>query len=118
MLNVASEASATYPATACAKISRGMGPRLAKASATIIQLSRWPQRGTNFDKSWKSSLTSLTNPAFTKEDVDLVKTRLVASLSGDTDEPDTYLQRLQEKVAYAGHPYLNVLREPRNDQHN
>jgi len=28
-------------------------------------------------------------------------------LSDDTDEPDTYLQRLQEKVAYAGHPYLN-----------
>ena len=23
------------------------------------------------------------------------------------DDPDTYLQRLQEKVAYAGHPYLN-----------
>jgi predicted Zn-dependent peptidase len=36
-----------------------------------------------------------------------VKTRLVSSLSDDSDEPDTYLQRLQEKVAYAGHPYLN-----------
>ena len=36
-----------------------------------------------------------------------MKSRLVAGLSDDTDEPDTYLQRLQEKVAYAGHPYLN-----------
>src|SRR5437763_8392539 len=62
---------------------------------------------TNFDKSWDIFADVATNPAFTKEDVDLVKTRLVASLSGDTDEPDTYLQRLQEKVAYAGHPYLN-----------
>src|SRR5947207_335805 len=61
----------------------------------------------NFDKSWDIFADVATNPSFTKEDVDLVKTRLVASLSDDTDEPDTYLQRLQEKVAYAGHPYLN-----------
>ena len=25
----------------------------------------------------------------------------------DSDDPDTYLQRLQEHTAYAGHPYLN-----------
>jgi len=39
--------------------------------------------------------------------VSLVQSRLVASLRDDTDDPDTYLQRLQERVAYAGHPYLN-----------
>src|SRR5947199_10594596 len=61
----------------------------------------------NFDHSWDIFGDVAMNPSFTKEDVDLIKTRLVASLSGDTDEPDTYLQRLQEKVAYAGHPYLN-----------
>jgi zinc protease len=32
---------------------------------------------------------------------------MVASLKDDTDDPDTYLQRLQERVAYVGHPYLN-----------
>jgi predicted Zn-dependent peptidase len=31
----------------------------------------------------------------------------VASLRDDTDDPDTYLQRLQDRVAYAGHPYMN-----------
>src|SRR5207237_9115668 len=61
----------------------------------------------NFDHSWDIFGDVAMNPSFTKEDVDLTKTRLVASLSSDTDEPDTYLQRLQEKVAYAGHPYLN-----------
>jgi len=61
----------------------------------------------NFDRSWDIFTDVALHPAFTKEDVDLVKSRLVASLSDDTDEPDTYLQRLQEKVAYAGHPYLN-----------
>jgi predicted Zn-dependent peptidase len=46
-------------------------------------------------------------PAFTKEDVALVQQRQVVSLSDDTDNPDVYLQKLQERVAYAGHPYLN-----------
>src|SRR5438046_10438533 len=61
----------------------------------------------NFDHSWDIFTDVALHPAFTKEDVELVKTRLVSSLSDDSDEPDTYLQRLQEKVAYAGHPYLN-----------
>ena len=46
-------------------------------------------------------------PSFTKEDVALVQERLVVSLSDDTDNPDVYLQKLQDKIAYAGHPYLN-----------
>src|SRR4029077_5968833 len=62
---------------------------------------------TNFGKSWDIFADVVMNPSFTKQDVDLVKSRLVSSLSDDTDEPDTYLQRLQERVAYAGHPYLN-----------
>src|SRR5437764_6838835 len=47
------------------------------------------------------------HPAFNKDDVALVQARMVAALRDDADEPDTYLQRLQERVAYAGHPYLN-----------
>ena len=46
-------------------------------------------------------------PSFTNEDVSLVQKRMIVSLSDDTDSPDVYLQRLQERVAYAGHPYVN-----------
>jgi predicted Zn-dependent peptidase len=60
----------------------------------------------NFDRSWDIFADVALHPSFTKEDVELVRARLVASLSDDADEPDTYLQRLQERVAYAGHPYL------------
>ena len=28
-------------------------------------------------------------------------------MADDSDDPDTYLQRLQETTAYAGHPYVN-----------
>jgi predicted Zn-dependent peptidase len=46
-------------------------------------------------------------PSFTKEDVALVQSRILAGLQDDTDAPDSYLQRLQERVVYVGHPYLN-----------
>src|SRR6266851_6286533 len=61
----------------------------------------------NFDRSWEIFTDVALHPSFTKDDVGLLQARLVASLRGDTDDPDTYLQRLQERVAYAGHPYLN-----------
>src|SRR5437899_6827306 len=62
---------------------------------------------TNFDRSWEIFADAALHPTFAKDEVALVQSQLVAGLRDDTDEPDTYLQRLQEKVAYAGHPYLN-----------
>jgi predicted Zn-dependent peptidase len=47
------------------------------------------------------------HPAFAKEDFDLIKQRSLVALSDDADDPDTYLQRLQEQAAYIGHPYFN-----------
>jgi len=107
MLNVASEASATYPRDRMRKDLARMGTAIGESVSYDYSALAMAATRTNFDKSWDIFADIATNPAFTKEDVDLVKTRLVASLSGDTDEPDSYLQRLQEKVAYAGHPYLN-----------
>jgi zinc protease len=107
MLNVASEASATYPRDRMRKDLARMGTAIGESVSYDYSALAMAATRTNFDKSWEIFADVATNPAFTKEDVDLVKTRLVASLSGDTDEPDSYLQRLQEKVAYAGHPYLN-----------
>jgi len=61
----------------------------------------------NFDRSWEIFTDVVLRPAFTKEDFDLTRNRQLSSLRDDSDDPDTYLQRLQERVAYAGHPYLN-----------
>jgi zinc protease len=60
-----------------------------------------------FDRSWEIFTDVALRPAFTKEDFELVQSRKVSGLRDDSDDPDTYLQRLQERVAYAGHPYLN-----------
>ena len=61
----------------------------------------------NFDRSWDIFTDVTLHPSFVPAEVALVQNRMVAGLRDDTDDPDTYLQRLQEQAAYAGHPYLN-----------
>ena len=63
----------------------------------------------NFDRSWEIFTDVALRPSFAKEDVAQVQERLVASLLDDSDDPDTFLQRLSERAAYARHPYLNAV---------
>jgi len=107
MLNVASEASAGYPRERMRKELARMGTVIGEGVNVDYSALSMTSTRTNFDRSWDIFTDVALHPSFTKEDVELVKSRLVASLSDDADEPDSYLQRLQEKVAYAGHPYLN-----------
>src|SRR5436190_8261487 len=107
MLNVASEASANFPRDRMRRELARMGTVIGESINYDYSVLSMGATRQNFDKSWDIFTDVALNASFTKEDVDLVKTRLVSTLSDDTDEPDTYLQRLQEKVAYAGHPYLN-----------
>jgi len=107
MLNVASEASTNYPRDRMRKELARMGTVIGESVNYDYSVLSMSSTRMNFDRSWDIFSDVALHPAFNKEDVDLVKSRLVASLSDDEDEPDTFLQRLQEKVAYAGHPYLN-----------
>lgn len=107
MLNVASEASANYPRDRMRRELARLGTAIGESVNYDYSVLSLASTRTNFERSWDIFTDVALNPSFTKEDVNLVKSRVVASLSDDADEPDTYLQRLQEKVAYAGHPYLN-----------
>ena len=107
MLSAATEASASFPRERMrAELSR-MGTQIGSGvnydySALTLATTR-----PNFDASWNIFTDVALRPSFTPEDVALVRSRIVASLRDDTDDPDTYLQRLQERTAYAGHPYIN-----------
>jgi zinc protease len=107
MLNVASEASASYPRERMRKETARMGTVIGEGvNYDYSSLSMEATRA-NFDRSWEIFTDVALHPSFTKEDVALVQTRLLAGLQDDADAPDSYLQRLQERVAYVGHPYLN-----------
>ena len=107
MLNVASEASASFPRERMRKETARMGTVIGEGvNYDYSSLSMAATRA-NFDRSWDIFTDVALHPSFTKDDVALVQTRILAGLQGEADEPDGYLQRLQERVAYVGHPYLN-----------
>ena len=107
MLSVATEASTNFPrARMRSELSR-MGTVIGSSSNNDYSVLSLATTRMNFDKSWQMFTDVALRPSFTKEDVSLVQQRIVVSLSDDTDNPDVYLQKLQERVAYAGHPYVN-----------
>src|SRR5213083_266764 len=107
MLNVASEASTAFPRERLRKELSRMGTVIGESVSYDYSVLSLTSTRANFDRSWEIFTDVALHPSFTKDDVALLQARLVAALRGDTDDPDTYLQRLQERVAYAGHPYLN-----------
>src|SRR5687767_6752667 len=107
MLSAATEATTNFPrARMRSELSR-MGTVIGSSSNNDYSVLSLASTRMHFDRSWQIFTDVVLRPSFTKEDVALVQSRLVVSLSDDTDNPDVYLQKLQEKVAYAGHPYLN-----------
>ena len=107
MLNVATEASAAFPRARMRDELARMGTVIGSSSNNDYSVLSLASTRMHFDRSWQIFTDVALHPTFTNEDVSLDRSRVVVSLSDDTDSPDVYLQRLQDKVAYAGHPYLN-----------
>src|SRR3981081_2570801 len=102
-----SEASASFPRDRMRKETARMGTLIGEGvNYDYSSLSMAATRA-NFERSWEIFTDVALHPSFTKEDVALVQSRILAGLQGEADEPDAYLQRLQDRAAYVGHPYLN-----------
>ena len=107
MLASATEASVSFPRVRLRSELARMGTQLGSSSNYDYSVLALGCTRPNFERSWQLFTDVALRPSFTAEDVSLTQARMVSSLRDDTDDPDTYLQRLQERVAYAGHPYLN-----------
>jgi zinc protease len=107
MLSVATEATTNFPRAKMRSELARMGTVIGSSSNNDYSVLSLGTTRMNFDRSWQIFTDVALRPSFTNEDVSLVQKRMVVSLSDDTDSPDVYLQRLQDRVAYAGHPYLN-----------
>lgn len=107
MLGVATEATTGFPRDLMRKELSRTGTVIGEGAGYDYSALSMISTRTHFDRSWEIFADVALRPLFTKEDFALVQARTVASLRDDADEPDTYLQRLQEQVAYVGHPYLN-----------
>jgi zinc protease len=107
MLDAATEASAAFSRGQMREEQSRMGTAVSSSVSYDYSVLSLRCTRPNFDRSWQMFTDVALRPSFAKEDVALEQERLVVSLRDDTDDPDTYLQRLQERVAYSNHPYLN-----------
>jgi predicted Zn-dependent peptidase len=107
MLNVMTEGSAAYPREKLRAELARTGTVIGSSDNYDYSVVSMTSTRANFDSMWNVFTDVTLHPAFAKEDFDLIKQRSLVALSDDTDDPDTYLQRLQEQAAYVGHPYIN-----------
>ncbi|MBC8032014.1 MAG: insulinase family protein [Pyrinomonadaceae bacterium] len=107
MLDVATEATSSFPRERMrrelSRIGTGIsyGINYDYSALTLASTRR------HFDRSWEIFTDAALHPSFAPDDFARVKNRIVIGLSGDQDVPDSYLQVLQSRIAYKGHPYLN-----------
>jgi zinc protease len=107
MLDAESEASLNFPRERLRTELSRMGTTISSGvNFDYSGLSLASTRG-NFDRSWEIFTDVALRPTFAAEDVERVRNRIVLSIRDDADTPDSYLQVLQARLAYAGHPYLN-----------
>src|SRR6476469_604453 len=106
MLSAATEATTNFPREKMRSELSRMGTVIGSSSNNDYSVLSLATTRMHFERSWQIFSDVVLRPSFTKEDVALVQQRHVLSLSAATDNPDVYLQRLQERVAYANHPYL------------
>jgi zinc protease len=107
MLDVATEASTSFPRERMRTETSRMGTVISSGVNYDYSVLSMASTRPNFDRSWEIFTDVALRPSFTRQDVELVQSRMVASLRDDVDDPDDYLQRLQERAAYVGHPYFN-----------
>lgn len=107
MWDAATEASQGFPRALLRKELARMGTNLTYGvnfdySALALGTTRQ-----NFDRSWEIFTDAALRPAFTPEDFERVKSRMIIARGNVNDVPDSFLEVLQARVAYAGHPYMN-----------
>ena len=107
MLDVATEASQKFPRERMRRELSRTGTGLSYGLNYDYSVLSLASTRRYFDRSWEVFADAALHPSFSPEDFERVKNRTLVARSDDEDTPDSFLQILQSRVAYAGHPYLN-----------
>ena len=110
MLDTATEGSKKFPREVLRKELAATGSSIdsgANNDYSVLSLASTRQ---NFDRSWEVFTDIALNPAFTAEDIALVRDKNLAGLREQETDNDNFLQILQDRYIYANHPYANEVR--------
>ena len=106
-LSVAVESSKKYPREALRKELSRTGSVIGGSSTFDFGVMSLTSTSENLERSWDAFTDLFLNPTFAPDDVDRIKSAILAGLRNETASPDSALGSLEEKVVYAGHPYAN-----------
>lgn len=107
MLDVATESSAGFPRERMRRELSRTGTSISYGLNNDYSVLSLGSTRRHFDRSWEIFADAVLHPSFAPEDFARVKNRVLVALSGAEDVPDAFLQVLQSRIAYKGHPYLN-----------
>lgn len=107
MLDAATEGSVGFPRERLRKELARMGTVISHGMNYDYSVLALGSTRANFDRSWEIFTDIALRPAFAPEDVRRVQNQLIIARRDDADTPDSFIQVLQSRVAYAGHPYMN-----------
>ena len=88
MLDVATEASASYPRQRLRSELARTGTVIGSSENYDYSVLAFTSTRANFDSTWNIFVDVALHPAFTKEDFDLVKARKLSALADDADDPE------------------------------
>jgi zinc protease len=107
MLDVATESTQSFPLVQMRRELARTGSNLSYGINDDYSVLTVASTRRFFDRSWNIFVDSALHPSFTPEDFKRVKDRELVSVSGVEDTPDSFLQVLQRRAVFSGHPYLN-----------
>jgi predicted Zn-dependent peptidase len=107
MLDVATESGTAFPRERLRAETSRMGTFITSSAGYDYSVLSLTSTRDNFDRSWEIFTDVALHPSFAPDDFNRQQSRMLISLRNDTDTPDSYIQELQNKMIYAGHPYAN-----------
>jgi predicted Zn-dependent peptidase len=107
MWDTATEATQNFPRELLRREQARMGTTISYDVSYDYSTLGMISTGANFDRSWQMFSDIALRPTFAADDFNRVKNKLVVARSNNADVPDAYLQVLQSRSAYVGHPYSN-----------
>lgn len=105
MLEAAAEASRSYPRDVLRRILAETGTTISSGINNDFSVLAMTSTKENFGSSWRIFSDIAMYPRFDTSDIERVKEQRLTSLREAETDNDNFLQILQDRIVFRGHPY-------------
>ncbi len=110
MLEVASAGSKNFPRETLRRELARTGSSIGAGATNDFSVLSLASTRQNFDRSWEIFTDLALNPTFAPENIEQARQVIMTGLREQETDNDNYLQVLQDRIIYAGHPYATPVR--------